>query len=333
MEKKEKYYDDLVKLGYINTDEFEKLKEIKEQSQKALANESGINVQQQEYILDQILIPIYQLIEKVNFEMKKFDNINRFALDDYNTFTNKKKDIDEKIEDLSEKEKKILDVLKVLNEKKENTINITFQKLNTSFRSFFKELIPYGDSSLELSLENQTIHININMTDSEIPINSIYQLSGGQKTAVGISLVFALSHIESPPFYVLDEIDSALDSNIRLNFYKLRLRIVQRDLGRYPFENNHACWDWFPNGYENNKKNEKKDNIYLEEIKCLTNKQKTIIQNLEKIDNNNITKMNNLIKELYRNEAIAKIEYLKKEIDNIEEKIERHEQYKLRYRR
>lgn len=221
LEKKEKYYDDLVKLGYINTDEFEKLKEIKEQSQKALANESGINVQQQEYILDQILIPIYQLIEKVNFEMKKFDNINRFALDDYNTFTNKKKDIDEKIEDLSEKEKKILDVLKVLNEKKENTINITFQKLNTSFRSFFKELIPYGDSSLELSLENQTIHININMTDSEIPINSIYQLSGGQKTAVGISLVFALSHIESPPFYVLDEIDSALDSNIRLNFYKL----------------------------------------------------------------------------------------------------------------
>ena len=160
LEKKEKYYDDLVKLGYINTDEFEKLKKIKEQSQKALANESGINVQQQEYILDQILIPIYQLIEKVNFEMKKFDNINRFALDDYNTFINKKKDIDEKIEDLSEKEKKILDVLKVLNEKKENTINMTFQKLNTSFRSFFKELIPYGDSSLELSLENQTIHIN-----------------------------------------------------------------------------------------------------------------------------------------------------------------------------
>jgi hypothetical protein len=29
LEKKEKYYDDLVKLGYINTDEFEKLKKIK----------------------------------------------------------------------------------------------------------------------------------------------------------------------------------------------------------------------------------------------------------------------------------------------------------------
>ena len=41
------------------------------------------------------------------------------------------------------------------------------------------------------------------------------QLSGGQKTAVAISLIFAISKVEPPPFYILDEVDSALDPNFR----------------------------------------------------------------------------------------------------------------------
>lgn len=36
--------------------------------------------------------------------------------------------------------------------------------------------------------------------------------SGGEKTVVAISIILALQRCESAPFYVLDEIDSALDS-------------------------------------------------------------------------------------------------------------------------
>jgi len=37
------------------------------------------------------------------------------------------------------------------------------------------------------------------------------QLSGGQKTVVAISLLFAIQRCDPAPFYIFDEIDAALD--------------------------------------------------------------------------------------------------------------------------
>eukprot|EP00913_Durusdinium_trenchii_P032663 g30572.t1 len=41
------------------------------------------------------------------------------------------------------------------------------------------------------------------------------QLSGGQKTVVALSLVFAIQRLEPAPFYLLDEVDAALDASYR----------------------------------------------------------------------------------------------------------------------
>jgi len=37
-------------------------------------------------------------------------------------------------------------------------------------------------------------------------------LSGGQKTVVVVSLIFAVLKLDAAPFYILDEFDHALDS-------------------------------------------------------------------------------------------------------------------------
>lgn len=39
----------------------------------------------------------------------------------------------------------------------------------------------------------------------------ISYLSGGEKTLASLSLIFALHHFKPSPFYVMDEIDAALD--------------------------------------------------------------------------------------------------------------------------
>jgi len=39
------------------------------------------------------------------------------------------------------------------------------------------------------------------------------QLSGGQKTVVAVSLLFAIQRCDPAPFYIFDEIDAALDQN------------------------------------------------------------------------------------------------------------------------
>lgn len=41
------------------------------------------------------------------------------------------------------------------------------------------------------------------------------QLSGGQKTLVSLALIFAIQSVDSAPFYLLDEVDAALDPQYR----------------------------------------------------------------------------------------------------------------------
>lgn len=43
----------------------------------------------------------------------------------------------------------------------------------------------------------------------------IQQLSGGQKSLVALALIFAIQRSDPAPFYLFDEIDSALDTTYR----------------------------------------------------------------------------------------------------------------------
>jgi len=43
----------------------------------------------------------------------------------------------------------------------------------------------------------------------------MHQLSGGQKVTTALALIFAIQRCDPAPFYLFDEIDSALDQNAR----------------------------------------------------------------------------------------------------------------------
>jgi structural maintenance of chromosome 3 (chondroitin sulfate proteoglycan 6) len=243
-EKKNLLLKNIASLGQIKSEEVEKFSKLKEQQMKLISNESGIDVRDTQSKLNKILDPIYAKLEKINRKMKKFEKINRFALEDYKLFKSKREEVNEKLEDLQSKEDELFDVIRVLDEKKENAIQTTFEKVSRSFEYFFKELVPSGFANLSLenvnsgltqnknsnsmtqnrngsSLLSKAIYINVSFSGHQNSIQSMHQLSGGQKTAVAVALIFALSKIDPPPFYILDEIDAALDPTMRSNLAKL----------------------------------------------------------------------------------------------------------------
>lgn len=46
-------------------------------------------------------------------------------------------------------------------------------------------------------------------------MRDLQQLSGGQKSLVALTLIFAIQQCDPAPFYLFDEIDQALDSSHR----------------------------------------------------------------------------------------------------------------------
>jgi len=244
-ERKSNFLKNIAGLGQIKSEELEKIAKLKEKHVKILQNESGIDIREGEKKLKKILEPIFNKLESINRKMKKFEKINRFAIDDYKLFKEKREEVNEKMEDLQSKENEILDIIKVLDDKKENAIQKTFEKVSKSFEYFFKELVPNGYANMTLENINvnstgstqtqarntqlsqynkntsKAIYINVSFSGYQNSIQSMHQLSGGQKTAVAVALIFALSKIDPPPFYILDEIDAALDPSMRTNLAKL----------------------------------------------------------------------------------------------------------------
>merc|ERR1711920_1214364 len=69
------------------------------------------------------------------------------------------------------------------------------------------------------------VRIEVSFTGQRSTLMPMSQLSGGQKTVVAISLIFAIQRLEPAPFYLFDEIDAALDTQYRT----VVARLIARD--------------------------------------------------------------------------------------------------------
>merc|ERR1712032_1158388 len=85
------------------------------------------------------------------------------------------------------------------------------------------------DQPEDESMPGQTkgVKIEVSFTGQSTSFLSMAQLSGGQKTVVAISLIFAIQRLEPAPFYLFDEIDAALDTQYRTAVAKLIARDSQ----------------------------------------------------------------------------------------------------------
>jgi structural maintenance of chromosome 3 (chondroitin sulfate proteoglycan 6) len=211
------------KLEQLSGFDHDIVKKLTEQKDKFFknSNESGINLKEQKLNQERMLQKVYEELDKVNKQLQKYDKVNRFAKDDLQEFIDRKNNIKEKLEDLDEKVNTIYSLIENIDNKNNEAISETFENVKKSFAKFFKYLTGNGKGNMELSQDKKSIHISVSFNDEQKNSQSMYQLSGGQKTAAGVALIFALSTIEPPPFYILDEIDAALDPNYRVNLANL----------------------------------------------------------------------------------------------------------------
>ena len=59
------------------------------------------------------------------------------------------------------------------------------------------------------------VGIKVSFTGNRAEMRDMQQLSGGQKSLVALTLIFAIQKCDPAPFYLFDEIDQALDAQHR----------------------------------------------------------------------------------------------------------------------
>jgi structural maintenance of chromosome 3 (chondroitin sulfate proteoglycan 6) len=182
---------------------------------------------------------LFDLLIKKSKELSSFSNLQREVYDFYKKFKEKREIFTKRILEFGNSERDIKQLIENLDNEKDKAFTSTFQIIREKFKAIFGEIIPNGLAKLRLVKANKQqleshsqkvfeigkkkytgIEIQVIFSPAE-GIQNLHQLSGGQKSAVALSLILAIQHLEPAPLYILDEVDSALDHQYRINLANL----------------------------------------------------------------------------------------------------------------
>ena len=106
-------------------------------------------------------------------------------------------------------------IIAEIDKKKKKSFIITLTAVNEYFTRNFSQLSRKGHVFLELENKKDPFDggLNILIKVSRGKYFDITSLSGGEKTLVALSLIFAIQEYRPYCFYVFDEIDAALDKH------------------------------------------------------------------------------------------------------------------------
>ncbi|KAG4137031.1 hypothetical protein ERO13_D07G046000v2 [Gossypium hirsutum] len=152
--------------------------------------------------LDKLQAEQSSLGKRVN---KKVVAMFEKAEDEYNNLMSKKNTVEND-------KSKIKKTLEELDEKKKETLKVTLVKVNKDFGSIFSTLLPGAMAKLEPPEGCSFLDgLEARVAFGGVWKQSLSELSGGQKSLLALSLILALLLFNPAPFYILDEVDAALD--------------------------------------------------------------------------------------------------------------------------
>ena len=158
--------------------------------------------------------------DKLENEIKIIENklenigvVNYLAKTDFEQLNTRHQDISVSIEDLTTSKKELLTHIKEIEDEIEFRIDSSFNSISVHFGEIFEQLFPGGKGSLELTNKENLLEtgIEINVQPKGKKVKKLSLLSGGERSLAAIAFLFAIFKSFPSPFYILDEVEAALD--------------------------------------------------------------------------------------------------------------------------
>ncbi|KAI3903802.1 hypothetical protein MKW92_009498 [Papaver armeniacum] len=168
--------------------------------------------------------------EKLDLEFKhKMDNLvseiertapNLKALDQYVALQEKEREVVEEFEAVRKEEMEITDKYNAIKQRRYELFTEAFNHISNNIDKIYKQLTKSSTHQLGgtayLNLENEDDPFLHGIKYTAMPptkrFRDMEQLSGGEKTVAALALLFSFHSYKPSPFFILDEVDAALDN-------------------------------------------------------------------------------------------------------------------------
>ncbi len=147
--------------------------------------------------------------------IRSMGNVNLRALEIYEDLRKEYDKLLEKANKLKEEKEDVFKVISEIDLKKTESFMETFKKVAINFRAIFGSLSSKGEALLELENKEKPLEggLDIKVRIKSNKFMDIHGLSGGEKTLAALAFIFAIQDFQPASFYLLDEVDAALDKH------------------------------------------------------------------------------------------------------------------------
>jgi len=139
--------------------------------------------------------------------------INPLALEEYSSLEERLKYLAEQLEDLKKSKKDLLDIIKEVDDKVQEIFEEAYRDTAREFEKIFARLFPGGEGRLVLTDPSDLLNSGVDV-EARPPgkrIKRLSLLSGGERSLTAVALLVAIFKARPSPFYVMDEVEAALD--------------------------------------------------------------------------------------------------------------------------
>ena len=146
-------------------------------------------------------------------KLAQLGRVNPLALEEFAALEERHTFLTTQLDDLTRSKKDLLDIVREVDERVQRVFAEAFADTAREFVGVFERLFPGGEGRLLLTdpTDMLTTGIEVEARPPGKKIKRLSLLSGGERSLVAVALLVAIFKARPSPFYIMDEVEAALD--------------------------------------------------------------------------------------------------------------------------
>ncbi|WP_110588749.1 chromosome segregation protein SMC [Microbacterium suaedae] len=146
-------------------------------------------------------------------KLSQLGRVNPLALEEFAALEQRHKFLTEQLDDLTQTRRDLQTIISDLDERMQTIFADAFEDTKRAFGEMFPILFPGGTGSISLTNPDDLLAtgIDVAVKPAGKKIERLSLLSGGERSLAAVALLTAIFKARPSPFYILDEVEAALD--------------------------------------------------------------------------------------------------------------------------
>ena len=146
-------------------------------------------------------------------ELRLLGPINPLALEEFNALQERNQFLEEQLEDVRTTRRELMRVIRAVDVEIQSVFAAAYADVSANFSQLFALLFPGGTGKLTLTNPDDLLNtgIEVEAKPSGKNVKKLSLLSGGERSLTALAYLFAVFRSRPSPFYVMDEVEAALD--------------------------------------------------------------------------------------------------------------------------